>query len=368
MGYIFDAMNQSDAQGDEAEKQASSSIPPETAVDHQLEKTMSVFHQLQDQLEAAEAERPIDTQLNLPGLPGPIAHDTEDELQEDSQQEPINPQPSVDAFGSDDVKPADQDNVQASSDDTVTHEQTCSPPSHSIRYDDRVVAITQPDSTMSEQYRSIRTSLLARWQNNRHLVHTITSATPQEGKTITTMNLGLIFAELQTRRTLVIEADLRLPTFAKLLHCEKRPGLTEYLAGECEFSDMICRVEGTSLDVIFAGRHSGTQTIQRLSSNRMSALLDQVRRTYDHILIDTPPVVELADAGVLGALSDEVLLVVRMNRTPRTMVEQATRILASYNAPVAGLIATDHPSRRRRYYAYRYGYRYRYNQKQATAA
>lgn len=360
MGYIFDAMNQSEPPRDEAENQGFPPFPSEPTADEQIEKTMSVFHQLSHQFDEAERARPIDTQLNLPGLPE-ITDDVSDTKQQQTSQEDVSATQATDA------DPESESQTQQR-DEQAINDQTVSTKTNAIRYDDRVVAITRPDSTMSEQYRAVRTSLLARWQNKRHIVHTITSATPQEGKTITTMNLGLIFAELNARRTLVIEADLRLPTFAKLLHCEKRLGLTEYLSGECEFRDIIHRVEDTQLDVIFAGRHSGTQTIQRLSSNRMCELLDKLRRQYDHVLIDTPPVVELADAGVLGALSDEVLLIVRMNRTPRTMVEQATRILASYNAPVAGLIATDHPSRRRRYYAYRYGYRYRYNQEQAAAA
>ena len=176
---------------------------------------------------------------------------------------------------------------------------------------------------------------------------------------ITTLNLGLIFAELRTRRTLVIESDLRLPTFSKLLRLEKRAGLSNYLRGECALDEVICRLGDTQLDVIFAGSHASAQATQLLSSQPMVDALNILRQRYDHVLIDTPPVVDLADAGILGAMSDDVLLVVRMNRTPRPLIEQASRILASYNAPVSGLIATDHLRVRRRFYS-RYGYGYRY--------
>ena len=80
-------------------------------------------------------------------------------------------------------------------------------------------------------------------------------------------------------------------------------------------------------------------------------------------------VVELADAGIIGAMSDDVQLIVRMGRTPRPLVEQAIRTLSSYNAPVAGLIATDQTRHRGRYYykyGYRYRYRYHYTEKQAA--
>ncbi|MAE66689.1 MAG: hypothetical protein CMJ18_20675 [Phycisphaeraceae bacterium] len=228
---------------------------------------------------------------------------------------------------------------------------------HSV--DDRLVALTEPSSVMSEEYRAIRTGMLARWEHKRHLVHTITSATPQEGKTITSLNLGLSFAELRNRRTLVVEADLRLPQFRKLLSLPDQPGLLSVLENKASLSDAIIEVSQTSLDMITAGGRANNRAVQLLHSNRMIELLQEVRQRYDHVIIDTPPVVELADAGIIGAMSDDVLMIVRMSRTPQPLVEQAIRTLTSYHAPVAGLVATDQTRYRGRYY-YKYGYRYRY--------
>lgn len=236
------------------------------------------------------------------------------------------------------------------------------------RIDDRLVAVTSPGSFMSEEYRSTRTSMLARWQHQRHLVHTITSATPQEGKTLTTLNMGMIFAELRMRRCLVLEADLRLPTCHRLLNQPMELGLGDYLRGDCELNETIRRVGDTRLDLIPAGTRANDQAVQLLSGHRMRQLVEQLRHRYDHVLIDTPPVLELADAGIIGALSDEVMMVVRVHRTSRSLVEQACRILQSYHAPPAGIIATDRRQHRRRYYSYRYGYRYheRYTKRKAA--
>jgi len=228
------------------------------------------------------------------------------------------------------------------------------------QYDDRLVAVTNPSSLMTEEYRSIRTSLLARWQNRSHLVHTITSATPQEGKTITSVNLGLTFAELRACKTVIVEADLRLPTFDKLLGRQSNVGLIQHLRGEATLDQIVQPLDGHPLHVIPAGGRTCGDAVQLLSGPRLQLLLAQLRKRYDHVIIDTPPVVELADAGIVGKHSDEVLLVVRMNRTPRTLVEQAIRTLQSYNAPVAGAIATDQARSRHKYYYYRYGYRYGY--------
>ena len=232
--------------------------------------------------------------------------------------------------------------------------------------DDRLIALREPSTVMAEEYRSIRTSLLARWNHERHLVHTITSATPQEGKTITSINLGLTFAELHNRSVIVIEADLRLPTFEKLLHLQANTGLVEYLRGQCNLSKIIHQIGENGLHVIPAGSRANNDSVTMLSSQRMTNLVKELRTRYDHVIIDTPPVVELADAGILGSISDDVLLIARMNRTPKSLIEQAKRTLTSYNAPVSGMIATDQRHVRRKHYYYRYGYRYNYHNRYYT--
>lgn len=228
-------------------------------------------------------------------------------------------------------------------------------------FDERLVSIVDPASQMAEEYRGIRTSLLARWEQKRHLVHTITSATPQEGKTITSLNLGLSFAELRNRSVLAVEADLRLPTFAKLLKLDEGKGMVHLLRNEASLEQVIQTVPGTRLKVIPAGERCASEAVQLLSSPRATEVLQALRAKFDHVIIDTPPVTELADAGILGAQSDEVLMIVRMNHTPRPLVEQAIRTLKGYGATIAGVIATDQQRSRHKHYYYRYGYQYRYS-------
>ncbi|MFP4144083.1 MAG: CpsD/CapB family tyrosine-protein kinase [Phycisphaeraceae bacterium] len=225
--------------------------------------------------------------------------------------------------------------------------------------DDRIVMLCDPGCLAAEEYRAIRTTLLARASQSRHLVHTLTSATPQEGKTITSLNLGFSLAELRNRRTLVIEADLRLPTFDALLQFDEGPGLVQVLRKEAHLRDAVRQVGPSGLSVLAAGGRAGDQAVQLLSGQRMARLVRALRKRFDHVIIDTPPVLELADAGILGAISDEVLLAVRMNRTPRPLVEQAVRTLHAYQVELGGVIATDHEPLGHRY-DYRYGYRYRY--------
>lgn len=239
-------------------------------------------------------------------------------------------------------------------------------PEQMDRIDDRVLALREPSSIMAEEYRAIRTGILARWQQRRHLVHTITSATPQEGKTITSANLGFTFAELRNRRTIVIEADLRLPQFSKLLSLPESPGLVGVLEDNAPFKDAIRTVEGSRLHILPAGRRVNSNAVELLGGTTFSTLIRKLRDAYDHVIIDTPPVIELADAGIVGAQSDDVFLIARLQRTPRQLIEQAIRTLGSYNAPVAGIIATDQQRGMGHYYYYRYGYRYGYRYSQAA--
>lgn len=380
MGYIFDALNNKNSQpepdatpaADQADGPASDQSAREPSATLRLEDilrkhaeqtdptapTEAIEPSLFDQAELAatqsqtpstateglieSSESPYDLMEHEPPVTAPTVISNEDAADEQSEASPFR-LPGVEA-----VKPARRGWFSFWK---KTAQTQC---------DDRLVVMTSPASSMAEEYRSIRTSILARHQNERHLVHTITSATPQEGKTITCLNLGLAFAELRNRKTIVVECDLRLPTFEKLLELGQPTGLIPYLHGNIGLNDAITRVEGTGLDVMTAGGRVSDEAVQMVSSGRMSRLIQSLRAKYDHVIIDTPPVVDLADAGILGAQGDEVLLVARMRRTPQQLVEQAVRTLGSYNAQVTGVIATDNPRTRGRGYGYRYGYSYRY--------
>ncbi len=232
-----------------------------------------------------------------------------------------------------------------------------------MQLDERLVMIHAPASIAAEEYRGIRTRLLAKWSDRRHLVHTITSAMPKEGKTITSLNLALTFGEMDERSTVVIEGDLRVPTFQMMTGFDDGPGLIQVLQGKSTIDAALRPFANSNVKVLASGGRTSDDAMQLISSPHLTRTVQALRQRFDHVIIDTPPVLDLADAGILGAHSDDVLLAVRMNRTPRPLVDQAIRTLRSYNAPVAGVVLTDlsHPAHRYRYkYGYRYGYRYGY--------
>lgn len=221
-------------------------------------------------------------------------------------------------------------------------------------YASEVIVHHDRGSVITEQYRAIRTQILARARNRRLQTHVVTSATPEEGKSVTTINLGMAFSELRNQKTLLIEGDLRKPSFGRLFNRTSSPGLLQLLRGEVDELDKV--IHPTVYDNLFyipAGDRDQTGSTELLSSPRMAQVLDRLKDRFEHIFIDTPPVVTVTDAAILGALCDETLLVVRLHRTPSEVVDRAKRLLKAANCDLAGVILT-HAQQLSNQYAYRY--------------
>jgi len=229
-------------------------------------------------------------------------------------------------------------------------------------YSPAIIVHHDRGSTITEQYRAIRTQIIARSRNRRLQTHVITSSAPEEGKSVTTVNLGMAFSELRNQKTLLIEGDLRRPSFSTVLNRDAKPGLLQLLRGEVsDLDEVIHPTVYDNLQFIPAGGRDITSSTELLSSPRMAQLIDRLKDRYDHIFIDTPPVITVTDAAILGALSDETLMVVRLHKTPAEMVDRAKRLLRASNCEVSGVILTHMKHYISRYlYKYSYGYGYGY--------
>ena len=157
----------------------------------------------------------------------------------------------------------------------------------------------------------------------------ITSALPQEGKTLTIVNLALTLSESYGRRVLVIDADLRCPSLHTILDIPNNRGLSEALVDgqhELPFTDVSAR-----LSALTAGNSAATP-LAGLSSQRMRDLLDTCAARFDWVLIDTPPVGVLPDAQVVARLVGEVILVIGAGSTPAAAIERAVAELGGPDA------------------------------------
>ncbi len=190
----------------------------------------------------------------------------------------------------------------------------------------RLVLLTQPHAPECEQYRTLRTQLFHAAEKKPLQVVTITSTLAGEGKTSTAINLALAIAQSKEKRVLIIDGDLRRPNVAAYLGAHVKTGLGEILTGDGEALDSIFTLEGLELYVLPVSREAANPT-ELLSSERFAEMLAELRRYFDFILIDSPPVMPFADTRLLANHSDAVMLVVRAGLAPYETVEKAIEAL-----------------------------------------
>ena len=187
-----------------------------------------------------------------------------------------------------------------------------------------VFANSDPFFPGTEQFRTLR-SRLARIRENQPLQTVlISSAVPAEGKTMVATNLAHALVRQQGCRVLLIDADLRAPRVHTLLGAPSNPGLADYLQGGAAEFEVIQKGHEEGLYFTPAGTHV-THPSELISSARMKAFIDRVKPEFDWIVIDSSPVLPVADATVLGGMCDGVLLVVRASSTPSDMARKACR-------------------------------------------
>jgi protein-tyrosine kinase len=210
--------------------------------------------------------------------------------------------------------------------------------SYSVRLSSLLVAGLAPKSAAAEQYRQLRTRLAhAEGANNLRTV-LVTSPQKGEGKSITSANLALTMAQELQRRVVILEADLRKPSMQQLFGLPSGPGLTEYLSGAAELKDVMRFLPDHNLTVIHAGS-AAANPAELLGSTAMRRLLDTLRTQFDRVILDTPPVLPLADVAVLAPLVDGSLMVVRAGVTPKPAIENALRAFDS--SRLLGIVLND---------------------------
>lgn len=195
---------------------------------------------------------------------------------------------------------------------------------YSVRLNPLLVAGLSPKSAAAEQYRSLRTRLSL--SEGAAGLRTVLVTSPQkgEGKSITAANLALTMAQELQRRVVIVEADLRKPSLQHLFGLPGGPGLAEYLSGAVELADAMRFLPDFNLTVIPAGSMP-MNPAELLGSTAMRRMLDQLRTRFDRVILDSPPVMPLADVAILAPLVDGALLVVRAGVTPKPAIENALR-------------------------------------------
>jgi protein-tyrosine kinase len=190
------------------------------------------------------------------------------------------------------------------------------------RFDSLLVAALAPHSLAAEQYRTLRTRLMMLEAGRARRVLLVTSPAKGDGKSITAANLALTMAQEFNRRVVLLDADLRRPSVHTLLGIQQEPGLVDVLGGRAALDDVLVHLPDLHLTVIPAGLPPA-QPAELLGSTAMRRMLETVRSRFDRAIVDVPPVIPLADVGVVAPQCDGVLLVVRAGATPKPLIERA---------------------------------------------
>lgn len=199
-----------------------------------------------------------------------------------------------------------------------------------------LMMVKHPRSAMSEAIRHLRTSIMLSTSGGPPEIIVITSPHPREGKSTISVNLAVALAQ-DGRRVVILDCDLRRPRLHQVFQLENASGLTNHLTGNSTMDSILKPTEVENLFLIPAGPIPPNPA-ELLNSQAFKNLLQNLRREFHHILIDTPPTLGFADARVVAPQADGVLLVAKHQSTSRDAGKMARQYFTQVNAKILGMV------------------------------
>lgn len=219
------------------------------------------------------------------------------------------------------------------------------------------VAMLDPKSTISEAYNSLRSALLFSSTNGVPKTLLITSSQPSEGKSTTSLSIGIGFARLG-RKVVIIDGDLRRPSLHRLIDCDNTHGMSSLLTSQDSIEASLRPTQYENLMAITSGPLPPSPT-ELLSSTRMQQVLEDLVNRFDLVVVDSPPVLGLADAPLMAGLVEGVVLVVQSERSRRgTLRSSLQRLRASRTNIIGAVLTMFDPEKVGNKYSEYYGYNY----------
>lgn len=216
----------------------------------------------------------------------------------------------------------------------------------------RLVTVLEPASAAAESYRTLRTNLLYATVDTPPKVLVLTSPGPQQGKSTTCANLGVSLIQAD-KRVLIVDCDFRRPVMHKIFGLRNLRGMVNFLAGERNLQD-VWQEPLAGLKVLTVGPIPPNPA-ELLGSRRFAEFLGQMRREFDHVLIDAPPIELVSDPAILATLSDGVLLILDSRNIRKSSLRRSVRSLEAVGANILGTTINNVKSSKDGY-QYNYGY------------
>ena len=219
----------------------------------------------------------------------------------------------------------------------------------SLAVGNRLVSLTQQDCPAAEAFRllGVRLRDLARTRPLKKIL--ITSTIPQEGKTTVAANLAVTLARLTQQKVLLLEGDVRRPALTPMLGIRGGPGICEWLRGEFKLTECVHQLESCGLWLLPAGK-SPQNPLEVLQSTKLSALMSQLCEWFDVVIIDSPPMLPLADTSVWMRTADGILLVSRLGTTEKRQLKRGLEAVDQQK--VIGALVNCSKSSKHSYYYY----------------
>lgn len=223
-----------------------------------------------------------------------------------------------------------------------------------------ILAVKHSDDIAIESLRSMRTAIHFALSSAKNNIIMVSGPAPEVGKSFISTNLATILAQSQ-KRVLIIDADLRRGYLHKYFNLANQPGLAEYLNGQTELSQVIKTTEVSGLDVIARGK-SPANPSELLSTAQFATMLNQLSEQYDHILIDTPPILAVTDGIIISQHAGVNLVIARYAKTQMKELELTINRFEQAGMKVNGIILNDIQRSSAGYgYGYNYSYAYKAN-------
>jgi len=209
------------------------------------------------------------------------------------------------------------------------------------KVDARLVAYFDPKAVISEQYKILSTNILSLNKGKPPKTIAITSSIASEGKTVSSLNLAVTLSQATHKpRIILIDADMRKGQLLQYLGSSPRRGLSEFLKGEASLDEIIFSLDDISHLSFISSGAIPINPAELLASEQMRELIINLRAQYNFVLIDTPPVIPVTDAVIIGSNVEGVLLVIKSGHTQRGMVSRAVELLNQAHSKIIGHVLT----------------------------
>lgn len=218
----------------------------------------------------------------------------------------------------------------------------------------KLITITETKSYILEQFRTIRTNITYSMPYAEMKTILITSSTPGEGKSTNAANLGIVFAQ-EGKRVLIIDGELRKPTLHHTFKTFNKVGLSNLLEKKAAVYEAVQETFVVGLNVITSGPIP-INSAELLSSRMLDILLLELKKDYDIIIIDSPPLLSVADAQIMANKCDGAILILNIGVVDKRAVQKANTILSGCSTKILGVVLNKHktPSHYNYYGEYSY--------------